>query len=205
LIDAALQETTSEPSEPWYEKVGAQARLMQGDIILNCPLLTWADVPAVISGIYEAETLMSVSTAFKADVVVMTQACDLEQEKVTNVVLCPHISLTDYRVYWENDVREKGQNPTAKAWRTLCEDIKDGYVWNLSVLNSHADDELGMELRIVDFHELFTVPRIFVESMIDQRKTSRLRLRPPYREHLSQAFARYFMRVGLPTPIQQAW
>ena len=25
----------------------------------------------------------------------------------------------------------------------------------------------------------------------------RLRLCPPYREHLSQAFARYFMRVGL--------
>jgi hypothetical protein len=26
----------------------------------------------------------------------------------------------------------------------------------------------------------------------------RLRLRSPYREHLAQAFARYFMRVGLP-------
>jgi hypothetical protein len=24
---------------------------------------------------------------------------------------------------------------------------------------------------------------------------------PPYREHLSQAFARYFMRVGLPSDI----
>jgi hypothetical protein len=29
----------------------------------------------------------------------------------------------------------------------------------------------------------------------------RLRLLPPYREHLSQAFARFFMRVGLPTDI----
>ncbi|MBD5492017.1 MAG: hypothetical protein HDR16_07880 [Lachnospiraceae bacterium] len=29
----------------------------------------------------------------------------------------------------------------------------------------------------------------------------RLRLCPPYREHLSQAFARYFMRVGLPVNI----
>ena len=26
----------------------------------------------------------------------------------------------------------------------------------------------------------------------------RLRLLPPYREHLSQSFARFFMRVGLP-------
>ena len=29
----------------------------------------------------------------------------------------------------------------------------------------------------------------------------RKRLLPPYREHLSQSFARYFMRVGLPTDI----
>jgi len=31
-------------------------------------------------------------------------------------------------------------------------------------------------------------------------KTCNRRL-PPYREHLSQAFARYFMRVGLPQDI----
>ena len=31
----------------------------------------------------------------------------------------------------------------------------------------------------------------------------RLRLLPPYREHLSQAFARYFMRVGLPVDIDK--
>lgn len=31
---------------------------------------------------------------------------------------------------------------------------------------------------------------------------SRNILMPPYREHLSQAFARYFMRVGLPIYVQ---
>ncbi len=30
---------------------------------------------------------------------------------------------------------------------------------------------------------------------------SRLRLLPPYREHLAQGFARFFMRVGLPVDI----
>jgi maleate cis-trans isomerase len=29
----------------------------------------------------------------------------------------------------------------------------------------------------------------------------RVRLLSPYKEHLSQAFARYFMRVGLPRPL----
>jgi hypothetical protein len=28
---------------------------------------------------------------------------------------------------------------------------------------------------------------------------------PPYREHLSQAFARFFMRVGLPQPVDPSW
>jgi len=34
-----------------------------------------------------------------------------------------------------------------------------------------------------------------------KQKDQRLRLLPPYREHLSQAFARFFMRVGLPSDI----
>jgi hypothetical protein len=36
------------------------------------------------------------------------------------------------------------------------------------------------------------------------RAGDRLRLLPPYREHLSQAFARYFMRVGLPQDIPRS-
>jgi hypothetical protein len=33
------------------------------------------------------------------------------------------------------------------------------------------------------------------------KAAKRLRLLPPYREHLSQSFARFFMRVGLPIDI----
>lgn len=36
-------------------------------------------------------------------------------------------------------------------------------------------------------------------------KKQRLRLLPPYREHLSQAFARYFMQVGLPVNVSKVW
>jgi hypothetical protein len=178
---------------------------MQGDVILRCPLLTWAGAITVAPGGDETEVLRGASRAFVADVVVMTQACDLEQEKVANVVLCPHLSLADYKAAWEEALLGKGQNPTLKAWRGHCDDIKDGYLWNLSLLNSYEDEALGLDLRVVDFHELFTVPRLFLESLLAERGQSRLRLCPPYREHLSQAFARYFMRVGLPTPIQATW
>ena len=41
--------------------------------------------------------------AVEADVIVMTQACDIEQEKVNNLVLCPHLSLNDFHEVWESD------------------------------------------------------------------------------------------------------
>lgn len=121
----------------------------------------------------------------------MTQACDLEQGKVRNIVLCPHLSLQEYRSLWEEAMRGKSQNPTEKAWRNHCDDIRDAYVWNLAILNTGKTQSLSIEHRIVDFHEIYTVPRNFLESFLGQRGQKRLRLLPPYREHLSQAFARF--------------
>ena len=53
------------------------------------------------------------------------------------------------------------------------------------------------------WHEVVAgnVPLSFLESLLRQRATPRLRLLAPYREYLSQAFARFFMRVGLPQPV----
>ncbi len=194
--------------DPWYEVVGADTRLTQGDLILDCPLLAWTPgTPTSASGEQDADLLQQAASAFRADVVIMTQACDLEHDKVRNVVLCPHLALSTFRTLWEQALQQAGQNPTAKAWRSLCNDIADGYVWNQAFLNHYEGDPevLGTELRLVDFHDIFTVPRWFLESLLQQRQAPRLRLRPPYREHLSQAFARFFMRVGLPTSLTKTW
>ena len=104
-------------------------------------------------------------------------------------------------------MQQAGQSPTAKAWRNTCNDIADGFVWNQAFLNSCSlgEGELRTELRVVDFHDIFTVPRTFLETLLGQRQVARLRLLPPYREHLSQAFARFFMRVGLPEPLARDW
>jgi hypothetical protein len=82
---------------------------------------------------------------------------------------------------------------------------KDGYAWNLSILNQSSVTGLEFEHRIVAFHEVFTLPREFLESLLAARGRDRPRLLAPYREHLSQAFARDFMRVGLPVPVDVAW
>ncbi len=82
---------------------------------------------------------------------------------------------------------------------------KDGYVWNLTILDSHEVTDLSTEHRVVNFYDLYTIPVRFLESLLVNRGTKRLRLRSPYREHLSQSFARFFMRVGLPSPVKKAW
>jgi hypothetical protein len=98
-------------------------------------------------------------------------------------------------------MNNRRQNPTEKAWNRHCNDICDGFVWNLTMLNVSNVNELNLEHRVVDFHYVYSAPRSFLESLLKQRVQTRLRLLPPYREHLSQAFARFFMRVGLPVPI----
>ncbi len=189
-------------NDAWYDVVGSDIRLTQGDMILDCPVISWESAPVQLT---EPDALKSAVTAVQADVVVMTQACDLEHSKVRNVILCPHILLSEYRKSWKVEMESQSQNPTEKAWRGFCDDVADGFVWNLSFLNKGKVGEWSTEHRIVDFHDVFTIPKDFLESLLKQRGKPRWRLRPPYREHLSQAFARFFMRVGLPVPVAKAW
>lgn len=192
-------------SNLWYEEVSETERLMQGDLILACPVATWKPDELQLAEKVEEEALKGAIRVVQADVVVMTQACDLVQDHVPNVTLCPHYPLAEFREIWEAQEKARGQNPTDKSWRSACDDLKEGFIWNLSLLNSGETDSLGTEHRIVDFYHVLTLPREFLESLIRQREQPRLRLLPPYREHLSQAFARFYMRVGLPTPVTKAW
>jgi hypothetical protein len=131
----------------------------------------------------------------------MTQACDLEHYKVRNVVLCRVLPLSAYRTVWEARLLDRKQNPTDKAWRRTLEDIAAGHVWNEALLERFEHPEIPVEVSVVEFQDLYTVPREFLEGLLEARNKPRPRLLPPYRESLSQAFARFFMRVGLPQAV----
>jgi hypothetical protein len=185
----------------WYAEVSAQSKITQGDLIFDCPVLEWTGTVKAGS----VDELKGLSEAILADIVVMTQACDLAQSKVDNVIVCPHYSLTQFKDDWEKAIKAKGENPTAKSWKRQCDDICDGYVWHLSMLNCKEEGDLRLERRIVDFHNVYSLPIDFLQSFVESSKNKRLGLLPPYREHLSQAFARFFMRVGLPVNILKTW
>ena len=77
-------------------------------------------------------------TAVQQDVIVMTQACDLEQTKISNVVLCPAYSLSVFRQDWEDDYKRLGKNPRPSEFIGYCKRIANGFIWNLVILNEGA-------------------------------------------------------------------
>lgn len=189
----------------WYREVTSADSVTQGDVIEDLPVLTFrgevteaADLEEMRRGLQNAAGVQAVRA------VVMTQACDIEQGKVQYVHLCPAFTLAEFKDNWKRSLIEHNQNPTDKAWKSTVEQIRTGRAWNYTMLNERiADgDALFQDFLIVDFHEVFSLPIGFLRSWVRARGTKRLQLCPPYREHLSQSFARYFMRVGLPVDIR---
>ena len=74
--------------------------------------------------------------------------------------------------------------------------ILPGYhVLNRCELPGHQSDYL-----VCDFRSLFGT-HVEVAKTLATGPSLRVRLLPPYREDLAQAFARFFMRVGLPVDV----
>lgn len=159
--------------------------LEQGDILLACPVI----VPDT-----NLSTMLSIETiegkAFQYDVIVLTQSCDLANDKITEVVLCPHFSLADAARLQPELAKKEAQ-----------EQIRRGNRFRYHLLPAAKDIDISMSVRIVDFGRLHSLPKRLLRPFA-AAQGQRLRLCPPYREHLSQAFARFFMRVGLPQDIE---
>ena len=120
----------------------------------------------------------------------MTHSCDLFNEKIADVILCPH-----------NDIKDAGEIDKSFKSRKQLNDIIKGRYSHYSMLNKSDLEDFNMGLRIVNFGSVFSASKKFVTEFASKQE-KRIRLCPPYREHLSQNFARMFMRVGLPQDIQ---
>jgi len=101
-------------SDGWYEKAEPEIGITQGDIILDCPVIGWKNNHSDELTKNEEDLLKASRDMFLADVIVMTQACDLEHNKVRNVILCPHLSLSGYREEWKEKMQAVKQTPSLK-------------------------------------------------------------------------------------------
>jgi len=188
------------PSYPWYQLVTG-SELQQGDILLEVPRF-----------VFPPETLQVVGQAFQTgegleppatfssqvaggDAIILTQSCDLAiratgRSRARDVMLCP--------LYTKVAYEQAGDQKYSKdSW---WEEVRTGKHVYHHALNKCSLPGLEIDFMVVDLGDAFTLSVELVRSFATAR-SPRARLLPPYREHLAQAFARLFMRVGLPTDI----
>jgi hypothetical protein len=170
---------------PWYAIV-ENSELRQGNLLDSCPVLIPSTniLETSENNEYELDGYIQ-----EFNVIVMSQSCDLEQEKIELVLVCPYWSLEEFA----------RQNDYFKSRRGQ-EDLRRGNIPGYHLLKGSEIQGLKRDNGVVDFRNVYSLPYQFLKSLAAKRG-QRLRLLPPYREHLSQAFARFFMRVGLPVPI----
>jgi hypothetical protein len=163
----------------WMEVTGAT--LWQGDYLLDCPVSVFEERPS--------DTGQQSFPVTEYDLIVMTQSCDLENGKVKFAALCPIFSLDEFE-----------QANSKFARKGEWENVRKGRVEGLYLLSSLTNPANNRESLVVDFREIYSLPIDFL-SKHAEKQGPRWRLKSPYLEHFSQAFARFFMRVGLPSSI----
>lgn len=174
------------PEYPWYQVVDMNSEITQGDIIQACPV--WVPLKTIP---HPNERLEQSNLLRTYNVIVMTQACDIANNKVDQLIVCPIYTMS---------AAEKA-NKAFKRYENKVR-LKQGNFAGYHLLNECTHAQLQMEFSVVDFKKIYSVPIKFLPNFLKtQEQLYRIRLLPPYREHLSQAFARNFMRIGLPADI----
>ncbi|HIB49490.1 MAG TPA: hypothetical protein EYN07_02600 [Flavobacteriaceae bacterium] len=169
----------------WYKVLNNSGQLEQGDLIPNCPIII---PPNTIDP--EAELEVDVK---EIDSIVMSQSCDLVNGKIELVLVCNYKSLGDFM----QDLPKEQQSK--KAQGKIIDRLRKGHLPSYHLLDKNEDISINDYL-VVDFRNVYGI-HIDNLKAVSTALEERFRVLPPYREHLSQAFARYFMRVGLPQDI----
>lgn len=170
---------------PWYDKVSG-GNIQQGDIIENCPVFIFPSETSIEVSKSTGEPLEALVEY--RDTIVMSQTCDVVNKTISEVLLC---------IVWKkSDFSSTDRMAKKENW----EHARKGRMPGFQVLNKCDLEGFKQDFRIVDFRRVHSLPLELV-CRIAGELGDRIRLLPPYREHLSQAFARFFMRVGLPVDI----
>jgi hypothetical protein len=169
--------------EPFWVQVN-ESSLRQGDLLPRCL------VPIPGPG-FATEDGPREGTAVEYDLIVLTQSCDLEQRKVRLVATCPIFPLAEFEVVNPGFARKGRWNEVLK-----------GRIEGLHLLASPTVPEDNRQALVVDFREIYSLT---YDDLVEHGTNlgPRWRLDSPFLEHFSQAFARFFMRVGLPSTIPE--
>lgn len=169
----------------WYEEIINSNNIEQGDLIIDCPIVI---PPFKIEEGDEPEIEIR-----EINSIILSQSCDLINNKIDIVLVCPYNTLKEFIDNLPEDQRSKN------AVKKNIDNLRKGHLPGYHLLNKNLKLNISDYL-VVDFRNVYGVEINNLKN-IAEKNEKRIRLLPPYREHLSQSFARYFMRVGLPQDI----
>lgn len=216
---------------PWYAIADSKDGIEQGDIIRQCPyVIPLSDPTETPDQDFETDIVTY-------DIVIMSQSCDIENQKIGLVLVCPiwplekmieasptiesqkkqimagnivgyHLldkCLIKKKVGLSEDGQVENKDVVMDYELPLDPQEYDepilGYGYTTNNVNNHYGYEEDIlyyhDYLLVDFRHAFSIPLEFLLELAEKRG-KRLRLLTPFREHLSQTFARFIMRVGLP-------
>ena len=172
----------------WYCEITKSDDITQGDIVKKCP------IPILNGSVFDAiikkqDNVDEPIGVIESDVMILSQACDIVNDKIDSIVVCPVWPLKT--LMSSNDYYKKSSGR---------ENLRQGKEPSYHLLNEYFSEKISLPYSVVDFHRIYSLPKVYLKRILTNIDI-RIRLLPPYREHLSQAFARYFMRVGLPLDI----
>lgn len=173
---------------PWYEIVEKAHKLSQGEIIKNLPIIIPPKDDIIINSEYEIEVRTF-------DVIIMSQSCDLEHGKLSSIVVSAIFDL-------DLLVNQLTKSSNKKDQNKIKNDIRMGNRPSYHLLDECALQDNNFNYKVVSFRDIYTIDVDFLNDFVNKQGI-RIRLLSPYREHLSQSFARFFMRVGLPSNISE--
>jgi hypothetical protein len=210
----------------WYEEVPRTKRITQGDIFFHfpVPIIRETNEYPYFEGGYNHK-----------NVIIMSQACDIEQDKINEITFCPIVPVEKIAVEMlladqvsgrQNQLKTaEGNEKLTKELltkpitidfskegiinkiRKKVDELRKGNYFVFYLLNETPLSTFSFEMgpHVVLLKETFQIPKSSVIKLGSDPKKSpptRLRLMPPYREHLAQAFANVYNRIGLPEDIK---
>lgn len=162
----------------YYLCPATDARVDQGDIFDDCPMLEVTN--------FDPDDIEPLELGYGLSrVVVLTQTCDLANDKTTRAIVARVLvarDLVDQRLLKESDIRGP---------------IRSGRVFGLYYLPK--DEALGLPEAIVDLRQVQSV-RLDLLRALCRTENRRAQIQPLYREHLAKHFADTYSRIGLPEP-----
>ncbi len=124
---------------PWFELQENSDDITQGDIIKGClvPVLKELDITE------EGQNVKAEIS--EIDGIVLTQACDIANNKVENIILCAITSKADF----EKIQRELGK--TDKEIRNSIAGIIKGHQHAYHIINEYKTEEFSQDYYIINF------------------------------------------------------